>query len=89
MNMVFDTADAQRRRTLVISNAFQVGMKAFTKRAILQEGLAVLGRKDNVNVDLNERLGHGLDFLPHNIKSDTAKRLHSKAQGRRAAAHPG
>jgi hypothetical protein len=58
MRVILRPADGKDRRQMLFANAPQVGVHFGAKGAVLEKGLAILGGKYDVRVDLNQGLGH-------------------------------
>src|SRR5450756_248621 len=68
MNMVFHPADDERRAFERLGNAAQVGMQGVTRGFVAEEGATFLRRKDEVNIDAGERLGHGVSVVANPMR---------------------
>src|SRR5262249_26349900 len=62
MHMVGHTANDDSRTFLLSADPGQIGVSRFPKGAVPEEGLAFLRGKDDVDVNLRERLRHGPAF---------------------------
>ena len=58
MNVIFHAASTERGAILLAGNASQVGVSSPTDIGIRKEWASMFGGEDEVNVDLNEGLGH-------------------------------
>ena len=56
--MIFDAADSECWRVLVLADAGEVGVDAVAECWVAKEGSATFRREHDVHVDLYERLRH-------------------------------
>ena len=56
MNVIFYTAYDQRRGLKILASSGQVSMNAVAKLIVLQKWFSVFGGKDDMQVDLSQRL---------------------------------
>jgi hypothetical protein len=58
VDMILDTADRENRRPEIVADATQDAVHFVVNRTIGKEGMAVLGGKDDMDVNLCQGLGH-------------------------------
>jgi hypothetical protein len=59
MNMVFNPANRERRGIQVIADPSQIGVEILSEGFVLKKRSAMFRREDDVQIDLDQGLGHG------------------------------
>src|SRR5262245_34467717 len=77
--MVLNTADGEPRTILISTSAMQISMQFTSQRLVLEPRRSVLGRIDDMNVDLHQRhdpTPFGVDGIDRTLPRATRRRRH-------------